>query len=187
MAKSYDIALFDPSDGLTPIQAKKLNNNFQRLLDLMSGKDEGSETTIKITSQVRKNLEPVIMDAAFPIGTLLLAKDSTCLPLWGKWREVTTYNNRFIRLGGNYGGTGGSASQVVAPQLPEHTHSYYKQVVDKTIKVAESTANNAKEVVTSIKDATTTSVTTPAGEEPTTQTISTIPPYMYLKLFERYE
>lgn len=185
MAKSYDIALFNPSDGLTPIQTQKLNANFKRILDLVSGQDEGNEAVIKIANTVQDKLQPLIMDAAYPIGCLILAKDLTSLPKWGKWREVTAANNRFIRIG-NYGETGGSSTQTVTATTARHRHTYVKQVADTKVKVDPSTASGAKEVIATLKDATTSSYTGYEGDGQD-QTISTIPPFMKMKLFERYE
>lgn len=183
MTKSYDIAVFAPSDGLTPLQTKKLNQNFQRLLDLVSGRDENTETVVKTAAVVQEYVIPVVMDIAYPIGSLILAKDATSLPAWGEWQEVTQYNNRFIRLG-SFGNTGGSATQTIECTMPSHTHTYYKQVAGNTIKVEESSASGAKNVLTSIKDASATTNTSSAGNG-SDQVISTIPPYVTMKLFER--
>lgn len=185
MAKSFDIALFNSSDGLTPIQVKKLNQNFQRLQEIASGKDENSEAVVRVASAVQESLMPIIMDSAYPIGCLILAKDADALPKWGEWQEVTSYNNRFIRIAGTYGSTGGAASQIVAPTLPEHTHTYRKQVAGDKVKVDASTKDSAKEVLATIKDATTTTDTSAAGTDSTGQSISTIPPFVTMRLFER--
>ena len=184
MARSFDIALFGPSDGLTPIQTKKLNSNFQRLLDIASGADEGSEAVEKIIDRTQDKLMPMILDAAYPIGCLVLAKDSTYLPKWGKWREITDYDNRFIRIGGTYGTTGGSSSQTVEAVLPAHTHTYYKQVAGTKVKVDVSTSSSAKQVISTLEDE---QANTGSKGDGQSQTISTIPPFVRMKLFERYE
>lgn len=185
MVKSYDIAMFHPSDGLTPLQAKKLNENFQRVLGIISHIDEEGESIVRITNAVQDKLQPLIMDAAYPIGCLILAKDTTSLPKWGKWREVTDANNRFIRIG-DYGQTGGSSSQTITATTKRHRHTYVKQVADTKVKVDTSTATSAKEVIATLKDSADTSYTSYEGDGQD-QTISTIPPYMSMKLFERYE
>ena len=186
MTKSLDIAIFNPSDGLTPFQTKKLNQNFQRLTEVATGRDENSEATTRLVNIVKDTLYESVMEAAYPVGTILFAKDSDALPRWGKWRELE-HVGRFIRIGQNYGDTGGSASQRITPKLPEHNHIYYNQIEDETVKVQPSTAANAKEVIATLKDDDFPHATEFTGETDPSFTVSTIPPFVTLRLFERYE
>lgn len=178
--------MFHPSDGLTPIQIKKLNQNFQRLLEIASGKDENNESIVKTATIIQDKLQPLIMDAAYPIGCVVLAKDELSVPAWGKWREVTQFNNRYIRLGTTWGSIGGSSNITINPSTAPHTHTYLKQVADKTIKVDESTKDTAKSVISTLKDSTTPTDTSEAGDGQS-QTVAINPSYVTLRMFERYE
>ena len=191
MTKSLDIAIFNHSDGLTPIQTKKLNQNFQRLIDVISGRDENSEAAARLATIVREALYPDFMDNAYPIGTILFAKDPSALPKVGKWQELIDYKNRFIRIGDDYGTTGGSNSQTINFALPRHRHGFLdgNNHVNQSVQVEKYIpgSGNSVTVYNTFRHSEDSKMTDYAGEDNQTQTISTIPPYVTLRLFERYE
>ena len=174
-----------PSDGLTPIQTRKLNQNFQRIVERFVLLDDDNGLVIdKAVAIAIDKVMGQVLDALMPVGTLLLAKSWIELPKLGEWREVTEFDGRYLRLGGNYGSKGGSATQDITGILAEHSHSYYKQVGGTKIKVDVSTSSSAKEVLQSVVDAEQPSDTGKAGDDDQ-HTISIQPPYVRMKLFER--
>lgn len=123
MARSFDIAEFNSSDGMTPMQTSKLNANFRRLVEMVSVEQPAVKPDVdvsEVVSLVMPYVYAAMGDYLLPIGTVLMVGDSWTPP-YGTWVELSSYDGRYVVVGSSYGDTGGSSSHEVP--LPLHSHS----------------------------------------------------------------
>ena len=146
MARSFDIATFDPGDGVLNEQLRrKLNGNFQRLCSLV-----GTESPVVVRGEVTQSvqewakgwvaeyvgdyfeshLRQVIdeavsesFDSAYPIGCVVVTTTASDPRLArGTWQQVGA--GRYVRAAGDgvpVMSEGGS-DLIELSMLPDHTH-----------------------------------------------------------------
>ena len=149
MARSFDIATFDPSDGILNEQLRrKLNGNFQRLCSLV-----GTESPVVVRGEVTQSvqewargwvaqyvddyfsshLQQVVdeavsesFDSAYPVGCVVVTTTASDPRLSrGEWQQVG--EGRYVRAAG--GGvpvmSEGGSDEVTLTEanLPEHSQS----------------------------------------------------------------
>ena len=192
MARSYDIAQFNPGDGLDPRVMRKLNDNFGRLLDIASGQDEAivSQISVSISDEALRRIREELFDEVLPVGTIMMLRSISDLPSRGLWRlfsgeDSDPYAGRFVRIASSTGGKGGSNSATVYSNPVPHTHTYFKQVAGQTVMVEISSSASAVEVISAIEDAATASDTGQSGGQQQPVTVSTVPEYVDVLMVER--
>lgn len=145
MARSFDIASFDPSDGILNEQLRrKLNGNFSRLCAMIGTE---SPTVVKgdLTDAIRDwtakfvadyfsaHVDQIVeravdqaLDDAYPVGSIVVTASSSDPRLsHGTWEQVG--GGRYVRAAG--GGVaaleeGGSSEVGIGlSNLPAHTHA----------------------------------------------------------------
>ena len=123
MPKAPDIALFHPSDGLTPLVTSKLNVNFLNLL-AASGEREDQDLIDEAAQEILAQVEEAMFNIVYPIGSVILWKssDPNQMPGHGSWRVVQSALGRYLSIGNSYGSTGGSSSVPVP--LSSHSHTF---------------------------------------------------------------
>lgn len=148
MARSFDIATFDPSDGVLNEQLRrKLNGNFQRLCSLV-----GTESPVVVRGEVTQSvqewargwvaeyvddyfeshLQQVVdeavsesFDSAYPVGCVVVTTTASDPRLArGQWQQVGA--GRYVRAAGDgvpVMSEGGSDEvTLTGDNLPEHSH-----------------------------------------------------------------
>lgn len=145
MARSFDIASFDPSDGILNEQLRrKLNSNFGRLCAMIGTE---SPTVVKgdLTESIRgwtaqfvadyfdAHVDQIVeravdqaLDDAYPIGSIVVTASSSDPRLsHGTWEQVG--GGRYVRAAG--GGVhaldegGSSEVEIGLANLPAHAHA----------------------------------------------------------------
>lgn len=145
MARSFDIASFDPSDGILNEQLRrKLNSNFSRLCAMIGTEsptvvkgdltDSIRDWTAKFVSdyfdahvdQIVEQAVDQALDDAYPIGSVVVTASSSDPRLsHGTWEQVG--GGRYVRAAGDgvhVLDEGGSSEVGIAlANLPAHTHA----------------------------------------------------------------
>lgn len=142
MARSFDIASFDPSDGILNEQLRrKLNGNFSRLCAMIGTE---SPTVVKgdltdslrgwatqfVAQYVDGRVDQVVgqavdraLDEAYPVGSVVVTTTASDPRLSrGRWQQVGS--GRYVRAAGD--GVPvmaeGGGNLIEASMLPDHTH-----------------------------------------------------------------
>lgn len=144
MARSFDIASFDPSDGILNEQLRrKLNSNFARLCAMVGTE---SPTVVKgdltesiqgwtarfVADYFEAHVDQIVeravdqaLDDAYPVGSVVVTASSSDPRLsHGRWEQVG--GGRYVRAAG--GGVpaldegGSSEIEIGLANLPAHTH-----------------------------------------------------------------
>ena len=156
MARSYDIADLEPSDGvLTDQIRRKINGNFRRLVQIVSTERPAAEQAgatafvQRVAEAVAESvleeripqLEQEIWDSSYPVGCVIVTATTSDPRLsHGTWEQVG--GGRYVRAAGGdvtvLDEGGSDEVTLTEANLPEHTHD-----VTATAQYAGSHAHSA--------------------------------------------
>lgn len=184
LARSYDIAEFNSSDGLTPMQTAKLNANFRRVAQLAQVEAPAVKPDVdvsEVVSLVMPQVYAAMADYLLPVGTVLIVNDEWEAP-YGTWVEVTSHKGRYLRMWDGddpvYGQHGGHASRTVEVPLPEHSHGYLRPDASVAVEAAPG-GTGAMASVLEPDD------TDPAGVDPAEVEVTLDPEYVTVRMVRR--